>query len=140
MRILLMTAACVLGWAVNANAQLARSEPVCKADQAGNVLVTTIQYDDGYRVDGPWRVSSAGRKRGVSRITATLDHIVETDPFTNKRQLTPLPGPIEMTFEANSSGRLLEEAASVWCETVTKALAVRPTESLKQVSQGRRIM
>ena len=140
MRTILMALALAGSCLTLAAAQTSGPEPVCKADQAGNVLLTTIQYDDGYRVDGPWRIHTTNKRRGVTRLTATLDHIVETDPLTRKRQLTPLPDAIELTFEGASAPQLMRHAAEVWCATVSRAVAARPTQTLQRLSENRQVI
>lgn len=140
MRRILIVMILTCTWGGAASAQIPPEEPVCKADRSGNVLVTTIQYGDGYRIEGPWRIHSANSRRGIAQVTATLDHIVETDPFTRKRQLTPLPGAVEMTFQGRNGHQLLEQAANVWCATIAQALAARPIESLQRLSDNRLVM
>jgi hypothetical protein len=124
-----------------AHAQGSRSAPVCKADQAGKILLTSIEYDDGYKVEAPWRVIATQKsKDGNQRMRAVLDHIIETKPVTHQRQLTALPSAIEMTFRGTNNNVILREAAEVWCSTVAKALAVRPVESSGRVAQSRLVM
>ena len=120
--IVLVTAAAV----DSVGAQTTRDDALCKADQSGKILLTSIEYKSGYKVEAPWRVTAEQKsKEGETHVTAVLDHIIETDPATRKRSLTPLPGAIEMTFSAASQAALLREAANVWCTTVAKAMAAR---------------
>jgi hypothetical protein len=127
--------------AATSNAQTTRNQPVCRADQSGARLVTTIEYRDGYRVDAPWRVTSEGKfRKGGSRLTAALDHIIEIDAVTGKRQVISLPGVVEMTFKGANRQQLLREAAEVWCATVGKAMAQRSAGSLNRVAHNRSVM
>ena len=113
----------------------------CKANQSGKVLVTTAEYNNGYRVEAPWRVVDGKvAQPGTNRITAVLDHIIEIDPATGKRKRTALPGEIEMTFNGSSSVSMLEHAADIWCSTVSKALAAQPARTPSRVAQNRVIM
>ena len=124
-----VTAIAVLGLVAAANtlgAQSAKDEATCSADQSGTVLLTTVEYRSGYKIEAPWRVISSRTARGGdTKLTAVLDHIIETDPATRKRSMTPLPGAVEITFTAESQEGILREAAGVWCATVAKALAAR---------------
>ena len=129
--------------AVNSvGAQTTRNhEALCKAGQSGKILLTTIEYESGYKVEAPWRVTvEHNAKDGEKKLTAVLDHIIETDPETRKRSLTPLPGAIEMTFSAASQAALLREAANVWCTTVAKAMAARQAASGSRASADGVIM
>ena len=140
MRNVIAAAILVTAWAATLDAQTTRS-PVCRADQKGARLVTTIEYRDGYRIDAPWRVTSEGRFRnGGSRLTVALDHIIETDGLTGKRQVISLPGVVELTFKGANREQVLREAADVWCETVGKAMAERSTQSLNRVAHNRSVM
>lgn len=127
--------------AASASAQNPRSGGTCKADQSGNLLITSIEYTDGYKVEAPWRVLSTRREqRGSASMTAVLDHIIETNPTTGKRQSTPLPGAIELTFEGENNVMLLREAADIWCATVTKALSAREADSPGRAAPKRVVM
>jgi hypothetical protein len=127
--------------AATANAQASPDgEAACKANHSGNLLLTTAEYTNGYKVEAPWRVLSSTTQTRRARVTATLEYIVETDPVTGKRQRTALPGPIEMTFNGENSGTMLEHAADVWCTTVAKAVAARSIDTVSRVAQNRVIM
>jgi hypothetical protein len=127
--------------ATSANAQTSRNAPLCKADQSGSILLTSIEYRDGYKVEAPWRVIATQKtKDGNQQMRAVLDHIIETKPPLQKRQLTALPGAIEMTFRGSNNNVMLREAADIWCSTVAKALTVRPAESSSRVAQNRLVM
>jgi hypothetical protein len=141
MRSVIAATILVIACAAASDGQTTRSEPVCRADQNGARLITTIEYRDGYRVDAPWRVTSEGKFRtGGSRLTAALDHIIETDALTGKRQVISLPGAVEMTFKGVNREQLLREAAEVWCATVGKAMAERTTKSLNRVAHNPSVM
>jgi hypothetical protein len=141
MRSVIAAIVLVTAWAATANSQTSRNRPVCSADQTGALLVTTIEYRDGYRVDAPWRVTSEGKfRKGGARLTAALDHIIETDALTGKRQIISLPGVVELTFKGENQRQLLREAAEVWCATVGKAMAERSTHRLNRVAQNRSVM
>lgn len=142
MRSVLAAAILITAWAANANGQTPNNNrPVCTADQSGGILVTTIEYTDGYRVEAPWRVTSEAKfTQGETRITALLDHIIETDPLTRKKQVTALPGVVEMMFKGDSRQQLLREAAEVWCTTVGKAMADRSNHLLSRVAENRQVM
>jgi hypothetical protein len=127
--------------AASASAQTPRSAGTCRANQSGGVLLTSVEYADGYRVEAPWRVlSSQVARNGNASMTATLDHIIETNPATGKRHRTPLPGTIEMTFEGENGVLLLREAADVWCSTVAKALSAQEADAQSRVAQHRVVM
>ena len=134
----LLLAVLIAGSAGTASAQT--TTPVCKADQTGDVLVTTVQYDDGYRVEAPWRITGERKYTRGSSVTAILDHIIETDRITKKRQTTPLPGSVQMTFKGTNADELLQQAAAIWCSTVEKALAARATDTAARVADNRHVM
>jgi hypothetical protein len=118
-----------------------RADGTCKANQAGDILLTSVEYDNGYKVEAPWRVvSTQTAKEGAVRLTAVVDHIIETNPTTRKRQLTPLPGAIEMTFQGDNSYLMLREAADLWCSTVAKALGARETHVPIRAEEKRVVM
>lgn len=124
----------------SANAQ-SRADGICKANQTGDILLTSVEYENGYKVEAPWRViSSEKAKQGAVRLTAVVDHIIETNPATRKRQLTPLPGAIEMTFQGDNSNLMLREAADLWCSTVAKALGARETQAPVRAEEKRVVM
>jgi len=118
-----MRAVMVLGvliCAASAHAQETKNPATCRADRRGAELITTIQYANGYAVEGPWKVTRSGEE-GVTSLTAVLDRIVEKQPFTKKPLVTALPGPVEMTFRGHTVDEVLNEAAHVWCLTVMEA-------------------
>jgi hypothetical protein len=141
MRAITTTVLVLAIWSGAASAQNSRSAPLCKADQAGKILLTSIEYNDGYKVEAPWRVITTQKsKDGNQQMRAILDHIIETKPLSKKRQLTPLPGAIEMTFRGTNNNVMLREAADIWCSTVAKAIALRPAESSGRVTESRLVM
>lgn len=108
------------------SAQAPADAPACRADLDGNRLTTTIEFSDGYAVEAPWTVnwnraaSLEDGSRGVSA-AASLDRIVEVDPATGQRIVTPFPEPIETTFEGRTEEELIYRAAQIWCLTVLRA-------------------
>ena len=119
------------------SARGASNEAQCRANQSGQVLLTSALYDSGYKVEAPWRVTATRQlDKGITTITAVLDLIIETDA-EGKQSMTPLPGSIELTFSGGSKSAVLKEAAKVWCTTVAKALAARSTNlSGRAVASG----
>jgi hypothetical protein len=113
----------------------------CKANQSGDILLTSVEYSNGYKVEAPWRVISSDKpKQGAVRMTAVVDHIIETNAVTRKRQMTPLPGAIEMTFQGDNSAMMLREAADIWCSTVAKALGARQADAPVRAPDRRVVM
>jgi hypothetical protein len=105
--------------------------PVCRATLNGTELTTLVQFRDGYTVEGPWHVTTpqtaslADGGAGVA-FGATLDRIVEVDPVSGKRESTPFPSPLEVTFEGHDRDELISRAAQVWCLSVWKARQESP--------------
>jgi hypothetical protein len=127
MRVVVAVAAVMLLRGV-AYAQETSEAPVCKADRQGETLLTKIEYPTGYTVEAPWTVTASvtGKTTGaVSTVTAVLDRIVESWRVSGTRELTKLPGPLEMTFRGNSMNEILNEAAHVWCASVIRARALQ---------------
>ncbi len=132
---------------VGLSAQAPADAPACRADLDGNRLTTTIEFSDGYAVEAPWTVnwnraaSLEDGSRGVSA-KASLDRIVEVDPATGQRVVTPFPEPIETTFEGRSEEELIYRAAQIWCLTVLRAQeqsgggSQQPTSSPARSSVG----
>lgn len=115
----------VTALACNAQAQVSRHEPACRAEHNGEELVTRIVFPDGYTVEAPWHVTARASAGRSATITAVLDHIIETRPLSRSRLLTELPGRIQMTFHGQTMGDLLSEAAEVWCSTVMHSRSPR---------------
>ena len=136
-----LTAVMLTAMAGSAQAQ-SRGDGTCKANQSGDILLTSVEYESGYKVEAPWKVlSTQGARQGPIRMVAVVDHIIETNPVTRKRQLTALPGAIEMTFQGDNSEIMLREAADVWCSTVAKALGARTQAgSLVRAEEKRVVM
>jgi hypothetical protein len=112
--------AAVVLMACSAQAQVASREPVCQAERHGPQMITRVHFPDGYSVEGPWKVKDLV-KPGSRSVSAVLDRIVETKPLSGKREMTQLPGAIQMTFSGQTMDDVLAEAASMWCETVVSA-------------------
>ena len=106
--------------ACGADAQVAQREPVCFAERSGAALITRVSFPDGYSVEGSWQITEMV-KPGTRTVSAVLDHIIETRPLSGARQSMALPHVIEMTFSGPTMDDVLEEAATVWCETVLQA-------------------
>jgi hypothetical protein len=110
-------------------AQASTIKPVCSADRVGERLLTTAQFPNGYRVDGPWIVvnqKGGASSRSPVAMTAVLDRIVEFDPAQEKRSITPFPTAIEIVFKGDTEADVLDAAALVWCQTVSKARGGNP--------------
>jgi hypothetical protein len=100
-------------------------EPRCHAELEGARLTTTIDFPDGYSVEGPWRVlqtQQASASEGPMLVVdMALDRIIEEDDITGERTTTPLQQPVTVTFEAPSHPQIVHEAAQTWCRTVLRA-------------------
>ncbi len=119
-------AALALAAPAGLSAQAPADAPACRADLDGDRLTTTIEFSDGYAVEAPWSVNwnrSASLEDGSRGVAAAarLDRIVEVDPATGQRVVTPFPEPIQTTFEGRSEEELIYRAAQIWCLTVLKA-------------------
>jgi len=107
-------------------AQTPGQAPTCRGALEGDRLVTTIEFPNGYVVEGPWRVSGnrpvalEDGTRGVA-MNASLDRIIEVEPGTGQRVTTPFPEPIETTFDGQTEQELVQRAAQIWCLTVIRA-------------------
>ncbi len=105
-------------------AQASPIHPTCKADRSGDRLLTSVEYPNGYRIDAPWVVVDQREEAVLGgsaiAVTAVLDRIIEYDPVSKERSVTPFPAAVEVVFEADSPEELLEAAAKVWCSTVAK--------------------
>jgi hypothetical protein len=111
-------------------AQGAAKSPTCHAVRKGQDLITRIEFPDGYSVEGPWHVKSLISAGSGSTLTAVLDHIVESRPFTTGGpQTTALPAAIEISFKGSNMDRILNEAADLWCMTVLRARPLSPSMS-----------
>jgi hypothetical protein len=125
-----------LAMPVRLGAQTPAKAPACRAALDGDLLTTTIEFENGYAVEAPWQVtwnrsaSLEDGSRGV-QATARLDRIVEVNPGTHERVMTPFPEPITTTFEGHSEQELAYRAAQIWCLTVLKAQEQTPNKSGK---------
>jgi hypothetical protein len=98
--------------------------PACRAELKGLDLVTIVDLPSGLRVEGPWRVVHTGdMTEGETHYVmfATLDRVIERDPITGVRSITPFPEPVSLAFEGTSQTELVQRAAQVWCVTVMRA-------------------
>lgn len=125
------------------SAQESADAPACRADLDGDELTTAIEFSDGYAVEAPWRVSwdrAATMENGEAGVTAAaeLDRIVELDPDTGRRVVTPFPEPIETLFEGANEDELVYRAAQIWCLTVLKAQEKETTNSPKPTTRQSR--
>lgn len=98
--------------------------PACRAELKGLDLLTIVELPTGLRVEGPWRVVHTGDMTGGEThfvMFATLDRVIERDPITGSRSITPFPQPVSLAFEGSSQTELVQRAAQVWCVTVMRA-------------------
>lgn len=107
--------------ATAAQAQVAQNEPTCRALRQGEALITKIVFADGYAVEAPWQVVRQTQSGHGTAVKAVLRTIIETEPASGRRQATPLPEDVEMTFRGSTPSELLSTAASIWCATVLQA-------------------
>lgn|SRR5690554_976436 len=116
------------------SAQQSADAPACRANLDGNQLTTAIEFPDGYAVEAPWNLSwnrAATLENGQQGVAAAaqLDRIVELDPASGQRIVTPFPEPIETKFEGATEDELVYRAAQIWCLTVLKAQEQETTNS-----------
>lgn len=121
-----LAALAVLAAPAGLSAQTNDNSPACRADLDGERLTTTIRFSDGYTITAPWEVEwnrPAALDNGAEGVAvgATLDRVVEVDPETGERRVTPFPEPIETTFEGENEEAMVYRAAQIWCLTVLKA-------------------
>jgi hypothetical protein len=108
--------------------QAADNTPSCRAELQGGELTTTIEFRSGYRVEGPWHVTTShpvaldNGEKGYM-LSAQLDEIVEVDGISGTRTSTALPRRIAVTFQAQTHAELVHKAATVFCFSVVKARA-----------------
>lgn len=112
--------------ALHAQGVASNDMPVCRATMSTGALTTVVQFRDGYRVEGPWRITqnhAAAMDDGAKGIEvgAVLDHIVEVDALTGERDATPIPSPVMVTFQGHDQQELISQAAHIWCMSVLKA-------------------
>mgnify|MGYP001198383685 FL=1 len=107
----------------------AEPEPSCRGRLDNVLLTTTLQFPDGYAVEGPWRVIS-NREQPLEdgtmgrAVAASLDRVIEVDEAGNRSE-TPFPEPIETVFEGRTETELVYNAAQTWCRTVLQAHGAR---------------
>ena len=94
----------------------------CRGTLDGEELQTTIEFDDGSRLIGPWQVMHTDGSAASHRIAAVLDRVIEVGT-DGVRRTTPFPQRIAVMFEGRDERDLIDNAALVWCETVLKAKA-----------------
>lgn len=94
----------------------------CRGTLDGDELHTSIEFDDGSRLIGPWQVMHTDESRASHRMAAVLDRVIEVDT-NGVRRTTPFPQRIAVMFEGRDERDLIDNAALVWCETVRKAKA-----------------
>ena len=96
------------------------TEQACRGSLQGDVLETTIQFRDGSRLIGPWRVTDKAERAAAHQVTATLDRVIEVDRRGTPKE-TRFPHGVAVKFEGDSERALVHRAAQVWCSTVLRA-------------------
>jgi hypothetical protein len=105
-------------------AQKVEDGPACRAELKGLDLTTVLELPTGKRVEAPWRVVHTGdMEDGRTKFVmyATLDRVVERDPVSGARSITPFPQPVSLAFEGETQTEVVQRAAQVWCVTVMRA-------------------
>jgi len=97
----------------------------CRGDLQGDVLRTTIEFEDGSRLIGPWRIARAQQR--VHSVTAVLDRVIEVDQ-RGASQTTPFPHGVAVQFKGGSEQDMIDHAARVWCSTVRQARRTQQME------------
>lgn len=105
-------------------------DDACRADLRGDVLQTTIEFDDGSRLIGPWRVARDVAEAPSHRMTAVLDRVIEVNGRGELRT-TPFPHGVAVMFEGRSERDMIDNAAQVWCSTVRRARRAQAAESMR---------
>lgn len=100
--------------------------PACRGELRGDVLSTTIEFEDGSRLIGPWRIAYVSEVQRY-RVTGILDRVIEVDRL-GEQQTTAFPRGVAVLFEGRSEQDMIENAAEVWCSTVRRARAARGVE------------
>lgn len=103
-------------------------DDACRADLRGDVLKTTIEFDDGSRLIGPWRVARRAGTAPAHRMTAVLDRVIEVNGRGELRT-TPFPHGVAVLFEGRSESDMIDNAAQVWCATVRRARRAHEAEA-----------
>ncbi len=106
-------------------------DQACRGELDGNELRTTVEFDDGSRLIGPWRIAHVAGS-DEHRVTAVLDRVIEMDRRGSTRT-TPFPHGVAVLFEGRSERDMIDNAAEVWCATVRRARSAHGVEwSLQQ--------
>lgn len=98
------------------------TEEACRGNLQGDVLHTTIVFDDGSRLIGPWQVMHTEGAPAAHRLAAVLHRVIEVDSRGAQRT-TAFPQGVAVLFEGRTQRDLIDNAAQVWCSTVLKARA-----------------
>lgn len=98
----------------------------CRGELQGNELRTTIEFEDGSSLIGPWRVAHVAGT-AEHRVTGILDRVIEVDS-RGMTATTPFPHGVAVLFEGRSERDMIENAAQVWCSTVKRARSARSGE------------
>lgn len=98
------------------------ADQACRGNLEGDVLHTTIVFDDGSRLIGPWRVMHTEGAPAAHRLAAVLHRVIEVDSKGAQRT-TAFPQGVAVLFEGRTQRDLIDNAAQVWCSTVLKARA-----------------
>lgn len=114
------TMALVMATALHAfpGAPAVSQDQACRGELQGNELRTTIQFEDGSSLIGPWRIAHVSQAE--HRVTGVLDRVIEVDR-EGVIQTTPFPHGVAVLFEGHSERDMVENAAEVWCATVRRA-------------------
>jgi hypothetical protein len=122
------TMALVIATALHAfpGAPAGSQDQACRGELQGNELRTTIQFEDGSSLIGPWRIAHVSGA-DEHRVTGVLDRVIEVDR-RGVTQTTPFPHGVAVLFEGRSERDMIEHAAEVWCSTVRRARSARGVE------------
>ena len=101
-------------------ASLSNTDEACRGNLQGDVLHTTIVFDDGSRLIGPWQVMHTEGAPAAHRLAAVLHRVIEVDSRGAERT-TAFPQGVAVLFEGRTQRDLIDNAAQVWCSTVLKA-------------------
>ena len=100
-------------------------DEACRGELQGNELRTTIHFEDGSSLIGPWRIARVSQAE--HRVTGVLDRVIEVDR-QGVVQTTPFPHGVALLFEGRSERDMVENAAAMWCATVRRARGARTVE------------
>ncbi len=101
-------------------------DQACRGELHGNELRTTIEFNDGSSLIGPWRIAQVAGS-DEHRVTAVLDRVIEVDQ-RGASQTTPFPHGVAVLFEGRNERDMIDNAAEVWCSTVRRARSVSGVE------------